>query len=101
MNARVGSVTATPEWFAPSRKIAIENDLPALEFELEKVVRGCFRPDLFDLRLRANPAGDLRRSSMSLRSILDYIRYFVLFEADGDVLIKEIAGYHQFHGVRE
>jgi type I site-specific restriction-modification system R (restriction) subunit len=43
------------------------------------VVRGFFRPDLF----------------------LDYIRYFVLFEQEGDALIKKIAGYHQFHGVRE
>ncbi len=79
MNARVGSLTATPEWFLPWRTIANENDKPALEFELEKVVRGFFRPDLF----------------------LDYVRYFVLFEADGDALIKKIAGYHQFHGVRE
>jgi len=79
MNARVGSLTATPEWFMPWRTIANENDRPALEFELEKVVRGFFRPDLF----------------------LDYIRYFVLFESDGDALIKKIAGYHQFHGVRE
>ena len=29
------------------------------------------------------------------------MRYFVLFEDDGDALIKKIAGYHQFHGVRE
>src|ERR1700751_1466349 len=79
MNARVGSLTATAEWFLPWRTIADENDRPALEFELEKVVRGFFRPDLF----------------------LDYIRYFVLFEQDGDALIKKIAGYHQFHGVRE
>ena len=79
MNARVGSLTASPEWFMPWRTIANENDKPVLEFELEKVVRGFFRPDLF----------------------LDYIRYFVLFEQDGDALIKKIAGYHQFHGVRE
>lgn len=79
MNARVGSLTATPEWFLPWRTIANENDKPALEFELEKVVRGFFRPDLF----------------------LDYIRYFVLFEQGSDALIKKIAGYHQFHGVRE
>ncbi|RYD43361.1 MAG: type I restriction endonuclease subunit R, partial [Verrucomicrobiaceae bacterium] len=79
MNARVGSLTATPEWFMPWRTIADENDKPQLDFELEKVVRGFFRPDLF----------------------LDYIRYFVLFEQDGDALIKKIAGYHQFHGVRE
>ena len=78
-NARVGSLTATPEWFLPWRTIANENDRPLLEFELEKVVRGFFRRDLF----------------------LDYLRYFILFEQDGDTLIKKIAGYHQFHGVRE
>ena len=32
---------------------------------------------------------------------LDYIRYFVLFESDGERTIKKIAGYHQFHAVRE
>ncbi|HYG36805.1 MAG TPA: type I restriction endonuclease, partial [Clostridia bacterium] len=79
MNARVGSLTATPEWFLPWRTIANENDRPQLQFELEIMVRGFFRPDLF----------------------LDYLRYFVLFEQDGDMLIKKIAGYHQFHGVRE
>ena len=33
--------------------------------------------------------------------LLDYIRYFVLFENDGKRLIKKIAAYHQFHAVRE
>ena len=79
MNARVGSLTATPEWFMPWRTRSNENDKSVVEFELENVVRGFFRPDLF----------------------LDHTRYFVLFEPDGDVLIKKIAGYHQFHGVRE
>ena len=63
----------------PWRTISNENDKPQVESELEKVARGFFRRDLF----------------------LDYVRYFSLFEQDGDGLIKEIAGYHQFHGVRE
>jgi type I restriction enzyme R subunit len=79
MNARIGSLTASKEWFMPWRTIASAHDQPVLEFELEKVVRGFFRPDLF----------------------LDYVRNFVLFEQDGDTTIKKIAGYHQFHGVRE
>src|SRR5690606_3487476 len=29
------------------------------------------------------------------------IRFFVLFEKDGEKIIKKIAGYHQFHGVRD
>ena len=79
MNARVGSLTASEEWFMPWRTVANENDKPKVEFELENVVRGFFRPDLF----------------------LDYVRYFILYEDDGGRLIKKIAGYHQFHGVRE
>ncbi|MBN0531240.1 DEAD/DEAH box helicase family protein, partial [Pseudomonas aeruginosa] len=31
--------------------------------------------------------------------LLDYLRYFVLFEDDGR-FFKKIAGYHQFHAVR-
>lgn len=79
ITARVGSLTASQEWFMPWHVIKNENDRVQLEFELEKVVRGFFRPDLF----------------------LDYVRNFVLFEDDGDEIIKKIAGYHQFHGVRE
>lgn len=79
VTARVGSLTASPEWFMPWRTISGPDDKPTLEFELEKIVRGFFRPDL----------------------LLDYLRYFVLFEDDGDAVVKKIAGYHQFHGVRE
>lgn len=79
LNARIGSLTASKEWYMPWRTIGGAKDQPVLEFELEKVVRGFFRPDLF----------------------LDYVRHFVLFEQNGDEIIKKIAGYHQFHGVRE
>jgi type I restriction enzyme R subunit len=79
LHARVGSLTADRERFLPWRTIRDENDRPLLEFELEKVVRGFFAPEL----------------------LLDYLRYFVLFEQGDDGLIKKIAGYHQFHAVRE
>ena len=78
LQARVGSLTASFERFLPWRTVKNENDRPLLEFELEKVVRGFFAPAL----------------------LLDYLRYFVLFEmADGQV-VKKIAAYHQFHAVR-
>jgi type I restriction enzyme R subunit len=78
LHARIGSLTASRERFLPWRTVKNENDRPLLEFELEKVVRGFFAPAL----------------------LLDYLRYFVLFEtADGQV-VKKIAGYHQFHAVR-
>ena len=79
-HARVGSLTATREWFMPWRVVKHEDDFrPEIEFELEKVVRGFFDREL----------------------LLDFIRYFILFENVDDCLIKKIAGYHQFHGVRE
>lgn len=79
INARIGSLTASKERFLPWRTIKNENDKPLLEYQLEKVVRGFFDREL----------------------LLDYLRYFILFEQDGDKLIKKIAGYHQFHAVRE
>ena len=77
--ARVGSLTADQERFMPWRTIQNEEDRPVLEWQLETLVRGFFDRALF----------------------LDYIRYFVLFESDGERTIKKIAGYHQFHAVRE
>jgi type I restriction enzyme R subunit len=77
--ARVGSLTASKERFLPWKTIKHEDDKPLLEFQLETMVRGYFDQEM----------------------LLDYIRYFVLFENDGDNIIKKIAGYHQFHAVRE
>lgn len=77
--ARIGSLTANKERFMPWRTLKNEDDKPLLEYELEKVVKGFFDPEL----------------------LLDYIRYFVIFEQEGDTIIKKIAGYHQFHAVRE
>ncbi|MBX3619082.1 MAG: type I restriction endonuclease subunit R [Rhizobacter sp.] len=79
LNARVGSLTADRERYMPWRTLRSENDRPLLEFELEKVVRGFFAPAL----------------------LLDYLRYFILFEQADDGIVKKIAGYHQFHAVRE
>lgn len=77
--ARVGSLTANQERFMPWRTIKNEDDKPLLEWQLETMVRGFFDREL----------------------LLDYIRFFVLFETDGEQIIKKIAGYHQFHAVRE
>ena len=78
-NARIGSLTASQEWFMPWRTIEHEDDKPILEYQLETLIRGFFKPEY----------------------LLEYLRYFILFEQDGDRLVKKIAGYHQFHGVRE
>jgi type I restriction enzyme R subunit len=78
-NARIGSLTANTEWYMPWRAIQNEDDRPQLQFELETLIRGFFDRERF----------------------LDYIRHFVLFEQEGDDVVKKIAGYHQFHAVRE
>ncbi len=87
LDARIGSLTANKERFLPWRVVDNEHDKPLFEYFLETLVKGFFKPELF----------------------LDYIRYFILFEQDGGtsenpaagVTIKKIAGYHQFHAVRE
>ena len=78
-NARVGSLTADQERFMPWRTVKNENDRPLVEWQLETMVRGFF----------------------DRAQLLDYIRYFVIFENDDGRTIKKIAGYHQFHAVRE
>jgi len=79
INARLGSLTADEERFMRWRTVRGENDRPLLEFELETMIRGFFDREL----------------------LLDYLRHFILFETAGDRLVKKIAGYHQFHAVRE
>ncbi len=79
ITARVGSLAANQERFLPWRTIRTEDDRPKLQFELETLVKGFFAPEL----------------------LLDYVRHFVLFEQGGDSVVKKIAGYHQFHAVRE
>jgi len=46
-----------------------------------------------------NELQTLVRGVLAPAYLLDYLRYFVLFEDDGS-LVKKIAGYHQFHAVR-
>ena len=43
----------------------------------------------------------LIRGFFDRERLLDYLRYFILFENNDGQLIKKIAGYHQFHAVRE
>lgn len=76
--ARMGSLSADAERFMNWRTIDGKDLDPLGHFnELETLVRGALAPKM----------------------LLDYLRYFVLFEDDGR-LVKKIAGYHQFHAVR-
>ncbi len=76
--ALLGSLSADAERFMAWRTIDGKIIDPLGQFqELETLVRGVLAPEY----------------------LLDYLRYFVLFEDDGK-LVKKIAGYHQFHAVR-
>ncbi|WMY09099.1 type I restriction endonuclease subunit R [Paraburkholderia phenoliruptrix] len=76
--ARMGSLSADAERFMQWRTIDGVTLDPLGQFnELETLIRGVLAPTY----------------------LLDYLRFFVLFEDDG-ALVKKIAGYHQFHAVR-
>jgi type I restriction enzyme R subunit len=76
--ALMGSLSSNAERFMAWRTIDGSSLDPLGEFnELQTLVRGVLAPQY----------------------LLDYLRYFVLFEDDGGI-IKKIAGYHQFHAVR-
>lgn len=76
--ALLGSLSADAERFMAWRTIDGVSVDPLGQFqELQTLVRGCLAPEY----------------------LLDYIKFFVLFEDDGK-LVKKIAGYHQFHAVR-
>jgi type I restriction enzyme R subunit len=78
IQARIGTLTADKEWFMPWRTIEGETLADATLSQLQVMLEGVFEP----------------------RRFLDLIRYFVVFEdVGGGVLVKKMAGYHQYHAV--
>lgn len=77
LEARIGTLSSNKERFMPWRTIEGEALAPSTMSPLEVVIRGVF---------------DKRR-------LLDLLRYFIVFEGDGDTVTKKMAGYHQFHAV--
>ena len=78
LEARIGTLTAGREWFKPWRTISGEAladpNLPQLQVLLEGV--------------------------FTQRQLLALVRDFIVFEDDGSgLLVKKMAGYHQFHAV--
>ena len=78
IQARIGSLTATQEYFLRWRTIdGKEIDPLGAHRDLETLIKGLFNKQTF----------------------LDYIRYFSIF-AERENTIKMIANYHQFHAVQ-
>ena len=80
--ARLGSLSADFQRFTPWKVVDEKNQSARLYFddELQSLLNGLIQP----------------------KDLLDYIRYFVLFERDSSgKTIKKIAAYHQYYGVNE
>ena len=78
LHARIGTLTADRERFMPWRTIDGSGLADEHLSQLQVVIEGVF---------------DRRR-------FLDLVRYFIVFEDAGNgVLIKKMAGYHQYHAV--
>ena len=79
IEARIGTLTAIRERFMPWRTIEGERLAPPTMLRLEVLIKGAF---------------DRRR-------LLDLIRNYIVFEIDEDGSIaKKMAGYHQYHAVK-
>ena len=79
LEARIGTLTAGWEWFKPWRTISGEPLADESLPQLQVLVEGVCTP----------------------RRLLELVRDYVVFEDDGaGVLVKKLAGYHQFHAVQ-
>ena len=77
-NTRIGTLTADREWFMPWRTIEGQELADTKLPQLQVVLEGVFEK----------------------RRFLDLVRYFTVFEdTGGGVLVKKMAGYHQYHAV--
>ena len=78
LDARIGTLTASWEWFKPWRTITGETLADAKLPQLQVLVEGVCAP----------------------ARLLALVRDFIVFEDDGSgALAKKMAGYHQFHAV--
>ena len=78
--ARIGTLTSDKERFMPWRTIEGEDVEPATRLQMEVLLKGvCEKSRLLEL-----------------------IRHFTVFEeGDDGLIIKKMAGYHQFHATRK
>ena len=79
LQARIGSLTSGFEHFFHWRSIDGEHIISKGKPELEILLKGVF---------------DKER-------LLDFIRFFIVFEIDGETITKKMAGYHQYHAVNK
>ena len=76
--SRIGSLTSGWEWFKPWRTIGGDTLAEATTLQMNVMLAGVCEQ----------------------RRFLAHVRDFVIFEADGSVIRKNLDAYHQFHGRR-
>jgi len=79
LEARMGTISASMEWFTRWRTIDGENLAPDSLPQLEVLLKGVFEK----------------------KRLLDIISNFVVFETDGEKTIKKVAAYHQYHATNK
>ena len=79
LQARAGTLTADWERFSPWRTVDGTEVASSTSLQLDVLVKGIFEK----------------------KRLLDLVRNFIVFEADGALVIKKMAAYHQFHAVRK
>jgi len=77
--ARLGTVTSDWERFMAWRTITGKELVPPGSLQLETLLKGVFEKT----------------------RLLDLVRNFIVFEDDGEKVVKKLAGYHQFHAVNK
>jgi len=79
LEARAGTLTSDWSRFMPWRTIDGEEIAPKGKPEMDVLIKGIFEKSRF----------------------LDLIKYFIVFESDGDKMVKKMAAYHQYHAVNK
>ena len=77
--ARIGTLTADFERFAPWRTLEGETITSKRVTELQTLISGVFRP----------------------KTLVDILKFFIVFEIDGGNITKKLAGYHQYNAVNK
>jgi type I restriction enzyme, R subunit len=102
MTARLGSLTGDRSRFMPWR-ILPRPQADVLPFPTRSQPKAAEPSGAYVANIAANaPELEVLISDVFERShLLDLLRFFIVFEADGDTITKKIAGYHQYHAVNK
>ncbi|MBD2230967.1 type I restriction endonuclease subunit R [Phormidium tenue] len=99
INAQVGTLTSGRDRFMPWRNPPSEADSVASSPERLRSVTA-EQAGSYSVQ-STNPLEVLLKGVFHPERYLDLIRYFTVFESDGETLIKKVAGYHQYYAVNK